>query len=179
MHREFLRNRDLRKDQKEFREAKLQTTKAVIESDLKNPKHTKSVVLKTEESQSSVPIAFTSCDEAVEVEDIEDMESDDDHQKKLIEEQESLERQIKELENTEIDIDTETDETDCEAILNDLDGLEVSDNIDEEKNSKEILELRYAPMLDDMTQLEKEETLSMLQDLVARYPGRAQKIHER
>lgn len=154
----------------------MQTTKAVIETDLKSPKNTKSVNLKADERSAAaadvVTIAYLSCEE-------DDMESDDDHQKKLMEEQESLERQIKELESTEIDIDTETDETDCEAILNDLDGLEVSDNIDEEKNSKEILELRYAPMLDEMTQLEKEETLSMLQDLVARYPGRAQKIHER
>lgn len=173
MHREFLRKQDSNREPKEFREAKLQTTKAVIDPDLKNFKTTK-FVSKINENKPDVAIVFSSCEE---VED--DMESDDDHQKKLIEEQESLERQIKELENTEIDIDTETDETDCEAILNDFDGLEVSDGLEEDRNSKETLEIRYAPMLDDMTPLEKEETLSMLQDLVARYPGRAQKIHER
>lgn len=173
LHREFLRNKDSKREPKEFREAKLQTTKSVIDPDLKNFKTAK-FASKIIENKSDVATVFSSSEE---VED--DMESDDDHQKKLMEEQESLERQIKELENTEIDIDTETDETDCEAILNDLDGLEVSDSPEDDKNSKEILEIRYAPMLDDMTPLEKEETLSMLQDLVARYPGRAQKIHER
>lgn len=123
---------------------------------------------------------LSSCDE---MED--DMESDDDHQKKLIEEQESLERQIRELENTEIDVDTETDETDCEAILCDLEDNESSENndLDELKNQATFinddmtLEMRYAPMLADLSQMERTETLATLQELVARDPGRAQKLH--
>lgn len=124
--------------------------------------------------------ALSSCDEFE-----DDMESDDDHQKKLIEEQLSLERQIRELQSQEIDVDTETDETDCEAILCDLEDNESSENNDPE-GRKSIasfidddmtLEMRYAPMLTDLTQLERAETLATLQELVARDPGRAQKLH--
>lgn len=124
--------------------------------------------------------ALSSCDEFE-----DDVESDDDHQKKLIEEQLSLERQIMELESQEIDVDTETDETDCEAILCDLEDNESSENNDPE-GRKSIasfidddmtLEMRYAPMLTDLTQLERAETLATLQELVARDPGRAQKLH--
>lgn len=124
--------------------------------------------------------SLSSCDE---LED--DMESDDDHQKKLVEEQESLERQIRELENQEIDVDTETDETDCEAILCDLEDNESSENNDPEGRKSQIsfinedmtLEMRYAPMLADLSQMERDETLATLQELVARDPGRAQKLH--
>ena len=123
---------------------------------------------------------LSSCDE---MED--DMESDEDHQKKLIEEQESLERQIRELENTEIDVDTETDETDCEAILCDLEDNESTELNDPDELKKQesfinddmTLEMRYAPMLADLTQIERTETLATLQELVARDPGRAQKLH--
>lgn len=125
---------------------------------------------------------LSSCDE---LED--DIESDDDHQKKLVEEQESLERQIRELENSEIDVDTETDETDCEAILCDLEDNESSENNypDGRKsqssfiNEDMTLEMRYAPMLADLTQMERDETLATLQELVARDPGRAQKLHQK
>ena len=121
--------------------------------------------------------SLSSCDE---LED--DMESDDDHQKKLVEEQESLERQIRELENSEIDVDTETDETDCEAILCDLEDNESSENNDRKSpttfiNEDMTLEMRYAPMLADLSQMERAETLATLQELVARDPGRAQKLH--
>jgi hypothetical protein len=163
LHREFLRNKDTSMEQKEFREAYLQTSKVV---DLEN--RTSKKIKQDSPKNNSLP----SCD------DNEDDLSDDDHQKKLMEEQENLERQIRELENTDfIDIDTETDETDCEAILNDLDGFEACDTIENNENAKETLEMRYAPMLDEMTPIEKEETLAMLQDLVARDPGRAQKLH--
>lgn len=125
---------------------------------------------------------LSSCDE---IED--DVESDDDHQKKLVEEQESLERQIRELENLEIDVDTETDETDCEAILCDLEDNESSENNDPDGrkshnsfiNEDMTLEMRYAPMLDDLNQIERAETLATLQELVARDPGRAQKLHQK
>lgn len=125
---------------------------------------------------------LSSCDETE-----DDIESDDDHQKKLVEEQESLERQIRELENLEIDVDTETDETDCEAILCDLEDNESSENNDNEGrkshnsfiNEDMTLEMRYAPMLDDLNQIERAETLATLQELVARDPGRAQKLHQK
>lgn len=124
--------------------------------------------------------SLSSCDE---LED--ELESDDDHQKKLVEEQESLERQIRELENSEIDVDTETDETDCEAILCDLEDNESSENNDPDGRKSQssfldedmTLEMRYAPMLAELTQMERAETLATLQELVARDPGRAQKLH--
>lgn len=48
------------------------------------------------------------CDEKEEIEN-------EENQKKLLLEEEELERQIRELQNTEIDVDTETDETDIEV----------------------------------------------------------------
>lgn len=48
------------------------------------------------------------CDEKDEIEN-------EENQKKLLLEEEELERQIRELQNTEIDVDTETDETDIEV----------------------------------------------------------------
>lgn len=125
---------------------------------------------------------LSSCEEIEE----KDLESDDDpDQKKLVEEQENLERQIRELENSEIDIDT--DETDCEAILCDLDDNESSENndMDSLKDTTFIvdenmsLEMRYAPMLAEMTVHEREETLATLEELTARDPGRAQKLHQK
>uniref|UniRef100_W4VRF2 Cyclic nucleotide-binding domain-containing protein n=1 Tax=Corethrella appendiculata TaxID=1370023 RepID=W4VRF2_9DIPT len=110
-----------------------------------------------------------------------DDESDED-QRKLMQEQESLERQIRELENTEIDIDTETDETDCEAII-DLEDTESSaenvENLNSIGNTDEemTLEMRYEAVLSDMTWVERVETLATLQALVARHPGRAQELH--
>lgn len=127
--------------------------------------------------------SLSSCDE---LEERDDLESDDD-QKKLLEEQLSLERQIRELENSEIDVDTETDETDCEAILCDLEDIESSENNDPDTGKIQspfldddmTLEMRYAPMLADLTMMERAETLATLQELVARDPGRAQKLHQK
>lgn len=48
------------------------------------------------------------CDEKEEIEN-------EENQKKLLLEEQELERQIRELQNTEIDVDTETDETDIEV----------------------------------------------------------------
>lgn len=122
---------------------------------------------------------LSSCEEIEE----RDLESDDD-QKKLVEEQENLERQIRELENSEFDIDT--DETDCEAILCDLDDNESSENNDLDSlkdttfaDENMSLEMRYAPMLTEMSVQERKETLVILQELVARDPGRAQKLHQK
>ncbi|XP_070496393.1 S phase cyclin A-associated protein in the endoplasmic reticulum [Chironomus tepperi] len=124
---------------------------------------------------------LSSCEEIEE----RDLESDDD-QKKLVEEQENLERQIRELENS---IDTDI-ETDCEAILCDLDDNESSENNDLESIKDSTfgdeniplemrLEMRYAPMLAEMSDQEREETLATLQEFFKRDPGRAQKLHQK
>ncbi|XP_058447006.1 calponin homology domain-containing protein DDB_G0272472 [Malaya genurostris] len=124
-------------------------------------------------------INLSSCDE---LEEREDMESDED-QRKLLEEQERLEAQIRELQNTEIDVDTETDETDCEAIIDlednessaeNLEIVNVNGLVDEEEMT---LEMRYESVLAEMSWVERVQTLATLQALVARHPGRAQQLH--
>ncbi|XP_053693788.1 S phase cyclin A-associated protein in the endoplasmic reticulum [Sabethes cyaneus] len=130
-------------------------------------------------SEHRPDINLSSCDE---LEEREDMESDED-QRKLLEEQESLEAQIRELQNTEIDVDTETDETDCEAIIDlednessaeNLEPVSVNGSMDEEEMT---LEMRYESVLAEMTWVERAQTLATLQALVARHPGRAQQLH--
>ncbi|XP_059612655.1 S phase cyclin A-associated protein in the endoplasmic reticulum [Phlebotomus argentipes] len=123
-------------------------------------------------------INLSSCDEM----DDKDLEESDDDQKKLLEEQENLERQIRELENTEIDVDTETDETDCEVLIDAEDPELVVDD-----GSKEVdffdenmtLEMKYHSLLSDMSSGERLETLATLQAFVARHPGRAQELHQK
>ncbi|XP_055636896.1 calponin homology domain-containing protein DDB_G0272472 isoform X2 [Toxorhynchites rutilus septentrionalis] len=124
-------------------------------------------------------INLSSCDE---LEEREDMENDE-VQRKLLEEQESLEAQIRELQNTEIDIDTETDETDCEAII-DLEDNESNAESLETVNLNGLggeeemtLEMRYESVLAEMSWVERAQTLATLQALVARHPGRAQQLH--
>ncbi|KFB48137.1 AGAP010207-PA-like protein [Anopheles sinensis] len=131
-----------------------------------------------------LPSQCTSDDQ--EEQERDDIESDED-QRKLLEEQESLEAQIRELENTEIDIDTETDETDCEAIIDfeDTDGTVESgterqcDNIGDSVGDEEdiTLEMRYEAVLAEMNWVERARTLDTLKALVARHPGRAQQLH--
>lgn len=120
--------------------------------------------------------ALSSCDELEE----HDAENDE-NQRKLLEEQESLERQIRELENAEIDVDTETDETDCEVTI-DLDS-EINEDICsdtlEETDENMTLEMRYHAFLSDMSIGERVATLATLQALVARHPGRAQELHQK
>ncbi|XP_037882095.1 S phase cyclin A-associated protein in the endoplasmic reticulum isoform X2 [Glossina fuscipes] len=130
--------------------------------------------------------ALSSCDENDEC---------DEHQRLLVEEQESLERQIRELESTEIDVDTETDETDCEVgvLENDHDDhddertciplntsavvfVPVKDSTEDEKLS---LETRYQALLSEMSWGEREEALATLQAYVSRHPGRAQELHQK
>ncbi|XP_053672123.1 S phase cyclin A-associated protein in the endoplasmic reticulum [Anopheles nili] len=116
----------------------------------------------------------------------DDLESDED-QRKLLEEQESLEAQIRELENTEIDFDTETDETDCEAIIDfeDTDGTVESGTerqsdavgVGGEDDEEITLEMRYEEVLADMDWVDRARTLDTLKAIVARHPGRAQQLH--
>lgn len=112
-----------------------------------------------------------------EIEDKDDVENDEE-QRKLFEEQEILERQIRELENTEIDIDTETDDADCDVIL----GLEENENGDyfyQSGDENMSLEIRYQSLLSDMSVGERDETLATLQAIVSRHPGRAQELHQK
>ncbi|XP_037958436.1 calponin homology domain-containing protein DDB_G0272472 [Teleopsis dalmanni] len=135
--------------------------------------------------------ALSSCDEHDETL-TNDLEFDEEHQRKLVEEQESLERQIRELENSEIDVDTETDETDCEVVLDnehDSDDAEAmintalddvfSVNNESESDANLSLEMRYHALLSDMSWGEREETLATLQAYVSRHPGRAQLLHQK
>lgn len=113
-------------------------------------------------------------------EDNEENESDE-NQRKLLEEQECLERQIFELQNTEIEIDTETDDADCETILG-LEEIEENDpiemtDLDQFKDNSN-LEAQYQHLLSDMTSGERIQTLATLQAYVSRHPGRAQQLHQ-
>lgn len=112
-----------------------------------------------------------------EVDDKEEIESDE-NQRKLVEEQECLERQIFELQNTEIEIDTETDDADCETIL-DLEESDSNVELDNCDDNNESLEAKYQYLLSDMSSGERIETLATLQAIVSRYPGRAQQLHQK
>lgn len=137
-------------------------------------------------SSTSGPGALSSCDENDEC---------DEHQRLLVEEQESLERQIRELESTEIDVDTETDETDCEVGIletdrDDEDDHGFHDHLDtssvvfvpingQEDDANLSLEMRYQALLSEMSWGEREEALATLQAYVSRHPGRAQELHQK
>lgn len=111
-----------------------------------------------------------------------DTESDnetesDENQRKLLEEEECLERQIFELQNTEIDVDTEIDDTECDTILGLSEGDPSTDleQCDDNMN----LEAKYHHLLSDMSTGERIQTLATLQAFVSRHPGRAQELHQK
>ncbi|XP_034666481.1 S phase cyclin A-associated protein in the endoplasmic reticulum [Drosophila subobscura] len=135
-----------------------------------------------EQSKVEAANTLSACDENDE-QNTDDNEEERD-ERILVEEQESLERQIRELEQTEIDVDTETDETDCEVQLDleqeDLlggDDAAVFVTMSDDENAS--LELRYQALLSDMSWNEREEALATLQAYVARHPGRAQELHQK
>ncbi|XP_012285568.1 S phase cyclin A-associated protein in the endoplasmic reticulum [Orussus abietinus] len=104
-------------------------------------------------------------------------EADSQRSQQLSDEEAFLQRQIMELECADIDIDTETDETDGELVLEieehqPLEPLSVvTDDIS--------LEDRYENMLEGMSWAERMDTLAQLQALVARHPGRALELHQK
>ncbi|XP_003424996.1 S phase cyclin A-associated protein in the endoplasmic reticulum [Nasonia vitripennis] len=102
-------------------------------------------------------------------------EADSQRSKQLSDEEASLQRQILELESSEIDIDTETDETDGEMVL-DVEEDIIDSNVEDEDIS---LEDRYENMLEGMSWAERMDTLAQLQALVARHPGRALELHQK
>lgn len=104
----------------------------------------------------------------------------DENQRKLVEEQWCLERQIFELQNTEIDLDMDIDEAECDNILGLSEGesaaeLDQNDCDDTEMN----LEAKYQHLLSDLSMGERIQTLATLQAFVSRHPGRAQELHQK
>lgn len=116
-----------------------------------------------------------------------DTESDDteiesdENQRKLLEIQWSLEREIFELQNTEIDVDTEIDEAECDNILGLSSGESNSELIhnDECDDNEMSLEAKYQHLLSDMSSDMRIQTLATLQAFVSRHPGRAQELHQK
>ncbi|KPJ03919.1 S phase cyclin A-associated protein in the endoplasmic reticulum [Papilio xuthus] len=106
-----------------------------------------------------------------------DLQSEAD-QKKLCEEEDLLNRQIMELQQvSDIDVDTETDdtETDAEIVCEDVGNtLAPSESLGSLAAS---LEDQYETALAGMSWAERVDTLGVLEALVARDPGRAQQLH--
>ncbi|CAK9801301.1 S phase cyclin A-associated protein in the endoplasmic reticulum [Anthophora quadrimaculata] len=103
-------------------------------------------------------------------------EADSQRSQQLSDEEASLHRQILELECTETDIDTETDETDGEMVLEMEDEQGTSPNTMPDDVS---LDDRYENILDGMSWAECVDTLAQLRALVARHPGRALELHQK
>ncbi|XP_014480299.1 PREDICTED: S phase cyclin A-associated protein in the endoplasmic reticulum isoform X2 [Dinoponera quadriceps] len=103
-------------------------------------------------------------------------EADSQRSQQLSDEEASLKRQILELESTEIDVDTETDETDGEMVLEMEDEPAVPLSVVTDDIS---LEDRYENMLEGMSWAERVDTLAQLRALVARHPGRALELHQK
>lgn len=126
-------------------------------------------------------------------------EADSRRSQQLSDEEASLHRQILELGCTETDVDTETDETDGEMVLEIEDDQEmppntVSDDISLEDKyvayslysfvtplcgAFNINLYRYEGMLEGMSWAECVDTLAQLRALVARHPGRALELHQK
>ncbi|XP_073960760.1 uncharacterized protein isoform X2 [Choristoneura fumiferana] len=97
-------------------------------------------------------------------------------QRKLSEEEELLNRQIMELQQvSDIDLDTETDDTETDAeILCEEISVPAPENLGSLAAS---LEDQYETALAGMSWAERVDTLVVLEALVARDPGRAQQLH--
>nr|XP_049706133.1 S phase cyclin A-associated protein in the endoplasmic reticulum [Helicoverpa armigera] len=100
-------------------------------------------------------------------------------QRKLCEEEDLLNRQIMELQQvSDIDLDTETDDTETDAeILCEDTSAGVSCQSTENLSLAASLEDQYETALAGMSWAERVDTLGALEALVARDPGRAQQLH--
>lgn len=107
-----------------------------------------------------------------------DFQSDVD-QRKLCEEEDLLNRQIMELQQvSDIDLDTETDDTETDAeILCDDAAAGPSQCTEVVSSLTASLEDQYETALAGMSWAERVDTLGALEALVARDPGRAQQLH--
>lgn len=169
--------------------------KAAAKEQTKEPKTSVNMNVQTASRMGLSPAMcelYTSClesESSLETNDINkrDTESDDteiesdENQRKLLEEQWCLERQIFELQNTEIEVDTEIDEAECDNILGLSSGESNSELIhtDECDDSEMSLEAKYQHLLSDMSTGERIQTLATLQAFVSRHPGRAQELHQK
>ncbi|XP_068624130.1 calponin homology domain-containing protein DDB_G0272472 [Battus philenor] len=100
-------------------------------------------------------------------------------QRKLCEEEDSLNRQIMELQQvSDIDVDTETDDTETDAEIPSEEVVNPPSAPSENLGSLAAsLENQYETALAGMTWAERVDTLVVLEALVARDPGRAQQLH--
>ncbi|XP_053620068.1 S phase cyclin A-associated protein in the endoplasmic reticulum isoform X2 [Plodia interpunctella] len=101
-------------------------------------------------------------------------------QRKLCEEEDLLNRQIMELQQvSDIDLDTETDdtETDAEILCEDTSLPRSCTSPDRLGALAASLEDQYETALAGMSWAERVDTLVVLEALVARDPGRAQQLH--
>ncbi|XP_061705023.1 uncharacterized protein LOC133516225 [Cydia pomonella] len=157
--------------------AEFRSTFKYLEDDDQMPNHNE-ILKSADPSEMSEIAAMTS-----QIEENEkkiswalDFQSDVD-QRKLCEEEDLLNRQIMELQQvSDIDLDTETDdtETDAEILCEDVPALVAPENLGALAAS---LEDQYETALAGMSWAERVDTLVVLEALVARDPGRAQQLH--
>ncbi|XP_047539232.1 S phase cyclin A-associated protein in the endoplasmic reticulum isoform X1 [Vanessa atalanta] len=99
-------------------------------------------------------------------------------QRKLCEEEDLLNRQILELQQvSDIDIDTETDDTETDAEILSEDPPPQAGPTETLGSLAASLEDQYETALAGMSWAERVDTLVVLEALVARDPGRAQQLH--
>lgn len=171
---------------------KLKDSKKVSSKEQTNDEQKNSVNVQTNDKvglSSEMCELYTSCLEAEALNnefnklsqtDDTEIESDE-NQRKLLEEQLCLEQQIFELQNTEIDVDTEIDEAECDNILGFDEGEPTTElgGQNECDDAEMSLEAKYHHLLSDLSTGERIQTLATLQALVSRHPGRAQELHQK
>lgn len=181
LHREFMRIEKLNNGPR--RAEKIPLESKVLEGAEEDDSNASKVDMKIQTGSFGIPnktVNLSSSDEA----ELRDTEESDDDQKKLLEEQENLERQIRELENTEIDVDTETDETDYEVLVDNDEEFSECGGAESKPEPLDLdedatLETKYHLLLSEMSMCERLQTLATLEAFVARHPGRAQELHQK
>ncbi|XP_049963101.1 S phase cyclin A-associated protein in the endoplasmic reticulum isoform X1 [Schistocerca serialis cubense] len=99
--------------------------------------------------------------------------------KELCAEEEMLRKKIHELQSTEIEVDTETDETETDGEATTCPEDENGRTDEEIGVDSMSLEARYENILEGMSWSERMDALEQLQELVARHPGRALELHQK